>query len=93
MKRYSSAKEFADIAKTLMKHGYSVSELSRSIYMSDTELFCDIIENRHQKVRTCYLRRLRDIASAYTLECDTKDPLEHLRQIMTKHVLARRGVV
>ena len=88
--RYASAKEFADIAKTLMKQGYSVAELSRSIYMSDTSLFCDILENRNQRVRTCYVLRLRDIASAYTLEGDTKDPLEQLRQIMTKHILARR---
>ena len=92
MKRYASAQEFADIAKYLMNQGHSVYELSKSIFI-DTSLFCDILENRHQKVRTCYLRRLRDIASAYTLECDQKDPLEHLRQIMTRQILARRGVV
>lgn len=90
MKRYASAKEFADIARTLMKHGYSVSELSRSIYMSDTELFRDILENRHQKVRTCYVRRLREIARAYTLDGEPKDAMDHLRQIMTKHILSRR---
>lgn len=90
MKRYASAQEFADIAKYLMKQGYSVSELMRSIYMSDTSLFRDILENRHQKVRACYVRRLRDIASAYTLEGEPKDALDHLRQIMTKHILARR---
>lgn len=91
MKRYASAQEFADIAKYLMNQGHSVYELSKSIYI-DTSLFCDILENRHQKVRTCYVRRLRDIASAYTLEGEPKDALDHLRQIMTKHILSRRFI-
>jgi len=83
--------EFAALAHEMMLvHGYTVSQIARVLDVPYA-VVDSAMKGRSQKVRQAYFAKLKAHHDSLLLTGRANDSLEQLRQLMIKHILARRA--